>query len=119
MNRALVLLVVMVVGCSTGLLSSDPPSETHRVLLINADETLAIHIFRSDESFAPSNRIEPEGSRSVEMLLVHGTQITFRAGRDGEILASVGCEPFFGEEALLPAVAWGGGGLSCSGWDGG
>lgn len=93
-------------------------ASTLTVLLVNADSE-AVHLLRPGETFAASNRVEPDGHRQVDVGVTAQDGATFRAGRSGVVLAEVTC--YTDEPAPLrgdvPRVTWNGFGLSCAAWD--
>jgi hypothetical protein len=89
------------------------------ILYNGASDGQPIHILIPDEGFATSNRLSPGQAREVTVgLPSSGGTTTFRAGRNGQILASVQCaSPQRVDTGLSPEVEWTGTRLVCLFWD--
>jgi hypothetical protein len=46
------------------------------------------HIFADGESFSPANRLAPGESRKVPVRMQSDGSVTFKAGRDGQVMAT-------------------------------
>jgi hypothetical protein len=85
---------------------------TNITLSMSSEETVCIHLFAPGETF-PCCQICPPGfTRQTVVTLKRGSSVTFRAGRNGQILDSQSCR-VTGEEGDVFSVRWIGAGLVC------
>lgn len=99
-------------GCAHEGNSPTQPHEIYTVQMVN-DDVVAVHLLAPGEDF-PTGRVEPGSARSVSVEFP-GLAVTFRAGRNGAILASLICGPVATNEEPGIVVWSEAGTLSCAG----
>lgn len=78
---------------SEGELTGLPGSLMTVVLISDGSNGLPIHILTQEESFDPSNRLEPGQQRETMVRIPESRRLGFRAGRNGNVIVTVTCEP--------------------------
>ena len=88
-------IVAMMLGALTAgcLLSTDSGGEQPEVSVSLINEAdLPVHLMRTDEDFGTDNRVTPGAARTVFVKGAgDGDVVTFKAGRDGQVLATAQC----------------------------
>lgn len=118
--KALVAVLVLLswVSLTADLCVGDPQAPEHGIIdvdLVNGDQA-PVHLFVGGETF-PCCQVQAGGSRRASNLdVVEGRSVEFRAGRNGEILATASCRVVRSLSIeTTPTVTWTGQGLVCGG----
>ncbi len=80
-------------GCGDGPTEHTPGGDLQvQISLINGDANIGqpIHLFGPDETF-PCCQVQPLTERTIFVTVKAGDKITFKAGRNGNILKTVQC----------------------------
>lgn len=101
-----------VAGCDDSLVTpGELPGQLLTVVLISdASNGLPIHVFTQEESFDPSNRLEPGEQRETLVSVPESRRVTFHAGRNGNVIVNTTCEFVSAAEGF---VRWIDGRLEC------
>ena len=129
-RKFLILLLIpaslLVKGCGLfGPSEDDPHGEEVGITatLLNLDHPalgLAVHLLGPDETF-PTGRLDPGQSRTYTFLSRVNGQTEFRAGRNGDIIATKSCTCTtavcgLSDGPRLVRVEWNGSALACVSW---
>lgn len=90
-RAALVVGSAVVAGTGACAHEGNPPTQPHEIYTVQMvnDDVTAVHLLAPGEDL-PTGRVEPGLARSVSVEFP-GLAVTFRAGRNGEIIASLVC----------------------------
>jgi hypothetical protein len=114
-------------GCGKNIAGGDPNAVTVQlpVTYKNLDTPFVgpnIHLFGPNETFSPSNRLEPGQSRSVTIPMRRNEEALITAGRNGTVITTKKCKctsacPATGTTPVGSAqVEWNGSAISCVAW---
>jgi tetratricopeptide (TPR) repeat protein len=90
-------------GTSTGT-GSAPQGKTSVMAELTNSSKMNAHIFTEGETFSPSNRLAPGEKRKVSVQMAPNGTVTFKAGRDGQVMATKRWDGEPGNPNRVPVV---------------
>ncbi len=88
---------------STGTGSTSQGKTSVMAEITNRSKTNA-HVFTEGETFSPSNRLAPGEKRKVSVQMAPNGTVTFKAGRDGQVMATKRWDGEPGNSSRVPVV---------------
>jgi len=90
---------------SSGAGNASPGGTSVVAEITNRSKTSA-HVFTEGETFSPSNRLTPGEKRKVSVQMAPNGTVTFKAGRDGQVMATKRWDGDPGNPSRVPVVVF-------------
>ncbi len=106
-----IVISIAAAGCDDIVTPGELPGQLLTVVLISdASNGLPVHVITEEESFNPSNRLEPGEQRETRVRVPSSRRVTFHSGRNGNVIVTATCEFVSAAEGF---VRWIDGRLEC------